>query len=54
MEFMFHNTKDFSQPIGEWNVFNVTNMSFMFDEAKCFWIEFDAPWYRDGDEGVGE
>jgi len=29
-------------------------MSFMFDDASSFWIECDAPWYRDGDEGASE
>ena len=36
MEYMFPYTEAFNQPIGDWNVSNVTNMSEMFAYAKSF------------------
>jgi surface protein len=36
MELMFYKAKAFNQPIGNWNVSNVTNMDAMFWEAKSF------------------
>ena len=36
MEYMFGSAYSFNQPIGNWNVSNVTNMSFMFQSAKSF------------------
>jgi surface protein len=36
MAFMFHLAENFNQPIGNWNVSNVTNMTNMFERAKRF------------------
>ena len=33
---MFKYAKSFNQPIGDWNVSSVENMSFMFYNAKSF------------------
>jgi surface protein len=33
---MFYGATAFNQPIGSWNVSNVTNMNFMFDNATVF------------------
>jgi len=36
MENMFSSNRNFNQPIGNWDVSNVTNMSFMFEGAFSF------------------
>ena len=34
MSYMFDQAKSFNQPIGDWNVSNVTDMSLMFFDAS--------------------
>ena len=36
MSYMFFKALVFNQPIGNWNVENVTNMSYMFSGALAF------------------
>ncbi|CAK9030738.1 BspA family leucine-rich repeat surface protein [Durusdinium trenchii] len=36
MNSMFYNAAKFNQPIGSWNTFAVTDMSFMFYRASSF------------------
>ena len=36
MQYMFYNQTSFNQPIGAWDVSNVTNMSFMFRGTSTF------------------
>ena len=31
---MFSNTENFNQPIGNWDVSSVTDMSYMFNDAN--------------------
>ena len=46
MSCMFHGTKAFNQPIGEWDVSNVTNMKFMFDNASSFKQTLPDEWKK--------
>ena len=43
---MFYYALKFNQPIGDWDVSNVTDMigAKMFDGARSFNLE-NAPWY---------
>jgi MoxR-like ATPase len=36
MERMFEHAESFNQPIGDWDVSNVKDMTCMFDSAKSF------------------
>jgi hypothetical protein len=36
MEFMFCRAEKFDQPLDQWDVFNVTNMEYMFRYAQFF------------------
>ena len=36
MSYIFQDAENFNQPIGDWDVSNVTNMSYMFWCAKKF------------------
>ncbi len=36
MSGMFNGAKSFNQPIGKWNIANVTRMDAMFQEAVSF------------------
>jgi MoxR-like ATPase len=36
MSYMFAHTEKFNQPIGDWDVSNVTDMSYMFCAANKF------------------
>ena len=36
MQGMFGRPKSFNQPLEEWNVSYVTNISYMFDDAASF------------------
>ena len=36
MEYMFHSSFAFNQPIGQWDVSQVTNMQYMFQSAPAF------------------
>ena len=41
---MFTDATNFNQQLNSWNVSNVTNMTYMFDDAASF-DKRNAPWY---------
>jgi len=42
--------ESFNQPLNDWNVSNVTNMNFMFQNARSFNQPLHAPWYHEESE----
>ncbi len=42
---MFDDARSFNQPLNNWDVSNVKDMTWMFDDAESFNIQENAPWY---------
>ena len=54
MSYMFKDARSFDQPLTDWDVSNVTDMSYMFLNALAFAGRTAryAPWYFDQDQSV--
>ena len=44
---MFWGAESFNQPLNKWNVSNVTNMNYMFEDATSFNQPLHAPWFHE-------
>ena len=44
---MFYMANSFNQPLNKWNVYNVLDMSQMFNGASSFNQPLHGPWYHE-------